>query len=139
MPLETKTFEIRDRATFIPVIVTKIQKDKRSEDLVPFEVLLNNEAENYLLGRAGWAGGQSLFYMTSLVNQKTARWPHDWGGPQTNRTYYHAHDYIQDNWDSLESGDVVDVEFILDEVDSPKTSERERMGLTYLQTLTEDE
>jgi len=35
-----------------------------------------------------------------------------------------AHAYIEKNFHNLNSGDVIDVEFILGETDKPKTSER---------------
>gem|GEM_PF-2943358 len=48
--------------------------------------------------------------------------PYDWSG--TPRTYREAHKYIKQNWGILESGDVIDVEFILGETDTCKISER---------------
>jgi hypothetical protein len=35
-----------------------------------------------------------------------------------------AHHHIYEKWDSLEDGDVVDVEFILGETTKPKLSEK---------------
>ena len=43
-----------------------------------------------------------------------------WAG----RTWFVAHAHIIANWDSLSDGDVVDVEFILGEKPTAKTSER---------------
>jgi hypothetical protein len=37
---------------------------------------------------------------------------------------YTAHKYLQENWDSVQNGQVLDVEYILGETDSPKISER---------------
>ena len=49
----------------------------------------------------------------------------DWG----NRTRQRAHHYIEEHWDELKSGDVVDVEYILGETSQPKRSEIfEEMG-----------
>ena len=39
------------------------------------------------------------------------------------RTYHVAHLYVQQHWDEITSGDVVDVEFVLGETDAPKESE----------------
>jgi hypothetical protein len=36
-----------------------------------------------------------------------------------------AHDHIMRHWSTLKDGDVVDVEYILGEAATPKTSERE--------------
>lgn len=48
--------------------------------------------------------------------------PYAWG--QNPRTKYVAHKYIIENWDKLSTGDVVYVETILGERDTPKVSER---------------
>jgi len=39
------------------------------------------------------------------------------------RTMKEAHLWLRDNYDSVESGDVIDVEYILGETDEPKESE----------------
>jgi hypothetical protein len=44
----------------------------------------------------------------------------DWN----DRTYRTAHKYIAENFDTLTSGDVLDIEFILGEVDKPKEPHR---------------
>jgi hypothetical protein len=46
--------------------------------------------------------------------------PYDWN----DRTMQTAHNYIAKNFDDLSNGDVVDVEYILEETDEPKISER---------------
>jgi hypothetical protein len=45
--------------------------------------------------------------------------PYDWG----DRTFQIAHDYIEKHWDSLKSGDLIDVLFILGESLTPCESE----------------
>jgi len=106
----TKLFEVRDRATFLPVIATSMTSPA-------------SEAEFYLLRRAGY-GVQPLILLTRLEGDNTPACydPYAWG----DRTMRTAHLYIQDHWNVLESGDVVDVEFILGERPAPKVSERGR-------------
>ncbi len=108
----TKTFEIRDRLTFIPVIATLL------EAIGPAEPV-----DNYLLGRAGYISGNRSVLVTKLVDSKSASDPHDWDNGA--RTMPIAHQYIQEKFLGLESGAVIDVEYILGERKEPKVSERE--------------
>lgn len=109
--METKLFEIRDRGTFIPALAIKLESV--------------NEAERFLLSRAGF--GQNpidhLRYV-ELIHLEGQRVQYDifnWGPA---RTMGVAHDHILKNWDTLKSGDVICVEYILGERDSAKESER---------------
>lgn len=112
--METKIFEIRDKAAFIPMIAIWLNP--------------TNEADRYVLARAGYgrrpdqqrhyvllgriAGGEDLRFNCE---------PEIWGG----RTLPVAHAFIRDTWKLLESGQVIDVEFILGEKLEPKKSESE--------------
>lgn len=110
----TKTFEVRDRATFIPVLAVK---------MVP-----GCEADRYLFGRAGYGTtpqGQGEYVLVARItggegNMKCD--PFEW--PNGARTMLIAHQYIVKNFDALNSGDVVCVEHILGERESKKRSER---------------
>jgi len=103
-----KLFEIRDAATFIPVMCIAIQPDRHKK-------------EDYLLRRAGFGPDFRLIQVVWLENNKTSYDPYGWGG---GRTLPEAHRYIEENWDQLKSGDVIDVEFILGETGVKKESER---------------
>ncbi len=114
--METKLFEIRDTATFIPVMAVRF--DPRSEE------------ERYLLAHAGYGltpAAQAeyvlLWRIAGEVHQATCD-PYQWPGGPTVRTMPQAHEYIIEHWDDLKSGDVVDVEFILGETSERKVSER---------------
>jgi hypothetical protein len=107
-----KTFEIRDRATFIPVMAVRLQP--------------GNEADRYLLARAGYgttptrqAEYVQLFRLAGGEGDSNCD-PNVWGG----RTMPVAHQFIIDNFDALESGAVVDVQHVLAETDHPAVSER---------------
>lgn len=109
--MELKTFEIRDRATFIPVIAIKAGP--------------RNEAERYLWGRAGYgtsAENQSNYVLISKINGEINDLTYDpfW---RDNRTMSTAHQHIKENWDMLVNGQVIDVEYILGETKRPKESE----------------
>jgi len=116
--MEIKLLELRDRGTFIPVIAVNCDG---SADL----------REEWLLGRAGYAlDGQPTILLTRLGGDGRARcgaccW--------CDRTFASAHNYITNNWSRLESGDVVDVEFVLGETTAPKMSERNPEGIMSIQ------
>ncbi len=104
--METKLFELRDKGTFIPIACMSCESDA--------------DQERWLLRRAGFGPDNRLIQLISFNRKQTAYDCYDW----SDRTYQTAHRYIQKNWDSLKNGQVIDVEFILEETDEPKTSER---------------
>jgi hypothetical protein len=105
----TKIFEVRDRATFIPVFAMKMQPD--------------NEGQRYLLRRAGYScHPDDPIVMLGYLGKGSCNYdPYAWRG---SRTMQVAHQYIQKNFNDLSNGDVIDVEFILYETSEPKESER---------------
>lgn len=110
-----KLVEIRDRATFIPAIAIRLT--------------FRNERERYLLRRAGYASEQIVpdsamepYILLSKLDGVRAEYdPYNWG----NRTMATAHAHLIQAWDSIASGDVIDVQFILGETQTPKVSEQE--------------
>jgi hypothetical protein len=110
--MEVKCLEIRDAMTFLPVICIRP---------VP-----ENEAQRYLLRRDGYAGHASerCIILIDAQCRACAYDPYHW--PANPRTKRQAHLFILDNWHKLNDGDVIDVEFILNERTEPKVSERER-------------
>lgn len=109
-----KTFEIRDRATFIPVLAVKLRP--------------GCEADRYLFGRAGYGTApevQGAFVMVCRVDGgegfATSN-QHRWN--DGSRTMRRAHHHIREHFDDLESGAVIDVEFLSGETPAPKVSER---------------
>lgn len=107
MPI-TKLFEVRDKSTFMPVMATKTEG--------------TTIKELYLFHRAGYSQYASLIIVTRLEEPQSTYSPYDWRG---SRTMQEAHKYIQDHFDKLVSGAVIDIEFILGETDTPKISEIE--------------
>jgi len=104
--MKTKIFEVRDKATFVVVMAIEIDISKVSGQ------------DAYLLKRAGF--GETLIQLTSFNRCQSHYDCYEWG----DRTYQVSHNYIQEKWSELKSGDVIDVEFILGETTGPKTSER---------------
>lgn len=107
-----KTFEIRDRSTFIPTLA--VQLDPK------------NEQDRYLLARAGFGRlptEQRQYIFLVHLEKPRAEWdPIAWN----DRTMYTAHQHIVEWWADLNSGDVIDVEYLLKESESPKRSESGR-------------
>jgi len=106
--MKTKLLEIRDAATFIPALAIQVSKD-----------------DGYLMRRAGFR--DPLVYLVHLVSEKCGYDPYNW----TNRTMLVAHQYIESNFDALENGEVVDVEFILGKTKEKKLSEEITAELDY--------
>ena len=109
--MKTKLFEIRDRGTFMPAMATLAKGDDRQEQ--------------YLLLSSGFGHVSPLVILHFLELNETYYDVYRWG----DRTRFTAHRYIQENWEKLKSGDVVDVEYILGETTEPKMSQRaEKIG-----------
>ena len=111
MSQQVKVFEIRDRMTFKPMMAIRLNP--------------SNEAERYLLARAGFGrypGEQCKYVMLCGLGG---------GGGKANtdiycwdtRTTQWAQKYIDEHFDELEPGAVIDVEFICGETNKPKESE----------------
>lgn len=104
-----KLLEIRDRATFMPMFA--------------FDCTANNGDQHYLLRRAGYGVEPRCImfgYLEGFGGGAASYDPYKWG----DRTKHVAHLYIQEHWDELKDGDVIDVEFILGETTEKKISER---------------
>lgn len=85
-----------------------------------------NEGEHFLWGRAGYgrdAGTQKSYLLLCDMSEPPGVIQYDrfaWD----NRTLKVAHDYIAAHWETLESGQVIDIEHVLGETREPKLSER---------------
>lgn len=108
--MEIKCLELRDVATFIPVICIRP---------VP-----ENPEQHFLLRRDGYRGNNSetCIIMIDAQCRGVAYDPYDWRDARTKRT---AHAFIQEHWSGLKDGDVIDVQYILGETEKPKLSERD--------------
>ena len=111
--IETKLFEVRDRMTMIPVMACRMGESESHEAIL-------KDQERRLIRRSGFDMNYPSIYLVWLENRRAGYDPFSWG---PSRTLGVAHKYIDDHWPELESGAVVDVEFILGETNTPKESE----------------
>ena len=106
-----KTIEIRDRGTFVPVLLVRLDP--------------TDERDRWLLARAGFgttpeAQGAYVLFI-NLVKDA----PYDPFGHGPARTFQVAHRHVLEDFDALTNGQVLDVEFLLGETTAPKVSEAE--------------
>jgi hypothetical protein len=112
--MKTKLLEIRDEGTCIPVMAFRLES--------------TNEAERWILARSGYgkypwdhAKHVAVWPLSGGRNVCTTDpFEHQIAG----RTLLHAHQFIEQHFDELLSGDVVDVWFILGEKEAPSVSDR---------------
>jgi len=117
-----KLFEIRDKGTFMPVMAVR---------LVPTAQSANFDREHWLLRRAGYGDAQLMtepgflepYVILAKLDGVEAQYdPFLWGAHR--RTLRAAHLHIIEKWWELNSGDLIDVQFILGETPEPKKSEQ---------------
>lgn len=109
--MKVKLFEVRDAATFLPVMAIK--------------PITRDELERFLMARSGFGTTSEdhaeYVFLFRLQGGQVNYDIYEWGG---SRTMAVAHKYIIENWEKLMSGDLICVEHILGERSEPKTSER---------------
>lgn len=111
--MNVKLIEIRDKGTFIPAIAIELKPHT-----VP-EIYLMNRAGYFFLERERVRPIPHIM-LTALAGGRPAHTDYyEWGG----RTWPVIHKYLIEHWDEVESGQVLDVEFILGETTAPKISE----------------
>ena len=99
--MENKLFEIRDRGTCVPALAVRVSGD-----------------DGWIMRRAGFRS--PMVYLVALAIEKARYDPYNWDNP---RTMGNAHRYIEEHWDELQNGQVVDVQFILGETSAPVRSD----------------
>lgn len=131
--LPVKLFEVRDRATFLPVIAVRLVVPVISGYVRGIVEDTPRDTERWLLRRAGYAREQienptdtPYILLVKLDGAQAQYDPYSWHG--VGRTMGAAHQYIIDYWNKLKSGDVIGVEFIAGESAAPKQSERVTHG-----------
>src|SRR5258706_9839487 len=140
-PMQAKTLEIRDKATFIPALAIDMNPAEVPSDVGPYDseqeaqaaaraAIDRTDAQRYLLRRSGYLLRRSGYaederhptiMLTRLSGDGTASWSDVYGW--ADRTFTVAHNYIESHWYELKDGDVIDVEFILGETKVKKVSE----------------
>ena len=123
---EVKFFEVRDAGTTMPVMVTAFNAGAVLE-------ADGDTQAHWLMRRGGWGDDQTALYFACLCPD-VDRWAVALAGASTlhvtsrelerTRTLPVAWTYIAEHWFKVESGQVVDVEFILGTHARPKLSDR---------------
>lgn len=113
--MQTKFIEIRDSATCIAALAIRMIAENDGVSAM---------TESRFMKRCGFSQEYPAIILMRLDDQKATCDLYDWHSLGMGmRTMQTAHDWINRNWDQIESGQVVDVQFILGERDTPKTAE----------------
>lgn len=112
--VQVKAFEIRDAATRIEVLCMRICMEAIAEPA------------RWLLREGGWGAYDQTVYMLDIHEPAMAAYD---PFKQCSVTRASAHGYIQDNWDGLQNGQVIDLEFIHGITTVCKESDRYSMDL----------
>lgn len=104
-----KTIEIRDRGTFIPALAVRLDPAC--------------ERDRWLMARAGF-GREPESQGSYVLLFRLEDAPHDPFKHGPARTLRVAHHHVVENFDAIESGVVIDVEYLLGERLTPKESEQ---------------
>ena len=107
-----KLFEVRDQGTFMPVMALKMHAE--------------SAPESWLMARAGYGpdamSHQDYVLFAPIDGSAIGEINYNWS-KWDSRTRLQAHRFIEEHWDELKSGDVVDVEYILGKTAEPARSE----------------
>lgn len=121
----TECFEVRDRMTFLPVLAVQMLagSDPHAKENNFVRALRGYGARQYLLYHCGYPNTPPYSVLLTKLNGTSGATadPYEWG----DRTMRVAHLHVVENFDALEDGAVIDVEFLLGETQTPKRSERE--------------
>jgi hypothetical protein len=112
--MHIKVLEVRDALTFIPVIAICVAG--------------KDDFERYLVAKAGYGltfdEQKEFVLMSPLVGGFSNRIEYDHHKWEDQRTLGNAHKYIREKFWGLQTGEVIDIEFILGEKSEPKKSQR---------------
>lgn len=106
--MQIKAIEIRDRHTCIPAAVIRMTAA--------------NEVQRRLMARVGFHG-EGIVLMR-LCDQEAHSDPYSWRNDS--RTMPAAHIWLEEHFDQVTEGDVIDVEFVLGETTAAKAPEWDR-------------
>lgn len=115
--MNLKFLELRDRATRIPIFAFATEPYAGAIDRI-------YKKEHWLLRCAGFDCTHPMVIIgridcSSSLNSHCTYDPTMHG----DRTFKVAHDFLEAHWEQIQSGDVIDVEFLLGEKDQPCKSD----------------
>ena len=105
-PLEIKFVEVVDIATCIPCLLLKGKPDNM------------DNRQSWIWERGGWGDTEGIYLMPIQTPELTKYDPYDY----KDRTFKTVLLHAQQNWNTINDGDVIDVEFVLGEKSAPKES-----------------
>ena len=105
--MELKLFELRDHGTFIPLLCIKPDSPG-----TPFE--------EKMAWRYGYKNSRAIIVTHMSVPDRGCN--NDWSA-WGDRTFAVAHRHIEEHWDTLKTGDLIDVRVLLGEAEKPCESE----------------
>lgn len=106
--MEVKLFELRDHGTFIPLLCIKPS----------YDVLDSFVAR--MVWRYGYKDSRAVIVLHMGSPERGCQSdPYGWN----DRTFTTAHAHVEANWESLKTGDLLDVRVILGEATEPCESE----------------
>ena len=112
--MNVKMFEVRDNATCIPVIAIKLERSSMTDQ------------EAWLAKRAGYGDLTDNFYVIVMKisdgQLKACYDPFGWN--DNGSTMFKAQEYITENFDNFNTGDVVDVRVYDGRAAEPVQSDR---------------
>lgn len=113
--MKCKTVEIRDKMTFIPALAVRLDP--------------GCPKDAYLIARAGFGSTPTQQGACVLLLRLSDPANYDPFAHGPGRTMCVAHEYLIEHFDEIESGAVVDVEFLRGETPEPKASEADKWRL----------
>src|SRR6185437_3679480 len=113
--MQTKFIEIRDSGTCIAALALRMVAEDNGTSAM---------TESRFMRRAGFGQEFPSVILMRLEDQKATCDLYSWHSLGMGlRTMQNAHNWINEHWDEIESGQVVDVQYILNETTMPKTAE----------------
>ena len=105
-PLEIKFVEVVDIATCIPCLLLKGNPSNM------------DNRQSWVWERGGWGDTQGI-YLLPIQSPELTRYD---AYSYKDRTFKTVLLHAQENWNTINDGDVIDVEFVLGEKSAPKES-----------------
>jgi hypothetical protein len=130
--METKLIEVRDAATCIVMAAIKMEPFKDNA-LNKYPILWRDKSgtvstmharETWMLSHAGYGFENPLILFFRIDQPSKWKWSSmDWD-PNLDRTFAVTHRYLEDHWDEVKHGDVIDAQFILGETAVQKRTDQ---------------
>lgn len=115
MTAEVKFFQLRDEGANIPVMCVRIAVEDATDPIIGLGKVTNNMRDKAIARRAGWGSTPGVF----MIDLNSGAVAHYDAYAHKDRTRHGCHVYIEKNWATLNSGDVVDARVAYEEACAP--------------------